>query len=668
MDKKALAIIPRPEVTESHKELLLLVPHMKYLVSAQREVVGNTDTLIVNFFLAENGELKPEFRTFCQDDDYISQDLTTEKTKWRTGAIDSLTGSIYSYRRNFVVASVEDRKKILQFMNDFKEKHSLDWKQSPNNEVECSIDEYQNKIKEWRLKKKHEKEMLAIDEQMNKFGDKPADYEEFVKNTVFKNDNYIFYHAKKKKAYCTGCGKEFEYKKDMNFRHNQVGVCPCCKEEYECKSDGVSRGGLFAVQWSVLLQKYEDEILVRYFCHTKDFRTNYRKPKIQTYENYRTIHTAEKSKDYEWTRFKNTYNYRWCVLKNHYYGWQEPAETVCPRSAYLYNKDLQEAITGSCMKYSSLDIYVDKVIGDRFLAKPWCIDWYLNDYRKKPYLEQFLKVGFYKLTAEVLTEYSMPDFQHGRSILDTLEISNANFKLLREVGNPCWRDVCILKYGQNLSRNELDILSQMQDDKYNKWYEKYIDMKRYTTIYKLNKYIENNKLNKNDYFDYVRWLTEMEYDMRNDFNLYPKNFEKAHDEKSKEYIKFKDKKAKEDLKKFNKFLKEFRKNTKEVDALNLKMLGMFIRLPFNTDELKKEGESLHHCVGTYVDRVMKGETMIFFIRKEEEPDKPYFTLEYKNEKIVQCRGFKNCDMTPEVKAFTSIFEEKMHEYSMQIAS
>jgi len=153
----------------------------------------------------------------------------------------------------------------------------------------------------------------------------------------------------------------------------------------------------------------------------------------------------------------------------------------------------------------------------------------------------------------------------------------------------------------------------------------------------------------------------MGYDMRNEFNLYPKNFKKAHDEKFKEYFKFQNKRAKEDIKRFNKLLKKLRKETSEAEPMNLKIEGLFIRLPENLDELKSEGEFLHHCMGTYRDRVARGETMIFFIRKEAEPDKPYYTLEWKD-RVVQCRGFHNCDMTPEVKAFVEIFQEKMKEY------
>ena len=55
------------------------------------------------------------------------------------------------------------------------------------------------------------------------------------------------------------------------------------------------------------------------------------------------------------------------------------------------------------MKYSAVDIYVDKVVqNDGVLNKPWCIDWYFNAYRKKPFLEQLLKVGFYRLVEAAL--------------------------------------------------------------------------------------------------------------------------------------------------------------------------------------------------------------------------------------------------------------------------
>lgn len=687
MDKRALSAIPRPVLTDKNKEMLLLMPNMSYLATATRQEISGIDTLIINFFRAKKNDLKPEFRTFCQPEDYVTQDLTVDKTKWKTGAIDYLTGYLYWYHNggNIVMASVEERATILGFLYDFKKKNGVkDYQRIMaensvvDTEVYDRIDEYQNTIKEWRLREKQGREKVEIDFHMDKFGNLPDDYRKFVEDKVFDDENYIFYSIAKARAYCTKCGHEFEIRKDGLYhkkiaiaiwndkdqiKHNRTVRCPYCHKYLLCKSEGMGRQKLFAVQWSVLVQKHEDEVLVRYFCHTKDFRGNFRNPKIESSERYRTVHTTEKARDFEWGRFKSTQEIRWCVYKKKGYGYFTPPETVVPRSAVLYNDNLLDMVADTCMKYSAIDIYLDKVVNNsQILNKPWCIDWYINAYRKTPYLEQLLKVGFYKIAQSVLEDLDCPNFKNGRTIMETLHINKLQFNMLRKIGNPSVRDVMILWYAKEIRQEDFDLLRHIHDDRYDKMYEKYLDMRQYTTIYKVDKYINKQRIKHDaDYFDYIGWLEKMGYNMRNEFNLYPKDFEKAHDDKSKEYIKFKDKRAKEDIKRFNKLMKKLRKDTSDVDAMNLRVEGMFVRLPAQLDELKREGEILHHCVGTYVDKVAKGETMIFFIRQESDPDKPFFTLEWKG-RVVQCRGYRNCDMTPEVKAFVNIFQEKMVEY------
>lgn len=685
MDKRALSAIARPALTDKNKEMPLLVSNMCYLATANRQEIGGNDTLIINFFREEEKELKPAFRTFCQMDDYITQDLSTDKIKWKTGAIDYLTGYLYWHQNsgNIVIASVAEREVILSFLQDFRQMHGIDDQKrviphgaAVDCEIENRIDEYQGAIKEWKLQARHKKEKAEIDQHMEKFGELPEDYEQFVKETVFSSENYIFYSRPKERAYCTKCGHDFELRKDGLYhkkiaiwnntdqvKHNRTVRCPYCNSFLMCKSEGMGRQNLFAIQWSVLVQKYSDEVLVRYFCHTKDFRIDFRNPRIESSERFRTVHTIIKSIDFEWCRFKSTQDLRWCYLTNKSYGYCQPSEMTVPRSTVLYNTDLLETVAGTCMKYSAIDIYIDKVVqNDQFLNKPWCIDWYFNSYRKNPYLEQFLKIGFYKLTQAVLKDYDCPKFKNGRTVLETLQVNKLQFNMLRRIGDPSVRDVRILRYAKEIRQEDFDILRYGHDDGYDRMYEKYLDMRQYTTVYKLKKYIDKQRIfHDRDYFDYIRWMEEMGYDMRNEFNLYPKDFKKAHDDKSKEYTRFKDKQAKEDEKRFKRLLAKLRKEAGDVDAMDLKTYGMFIRLPKELDELKREGEILHHCVGTYRDRVAKGDTMIFFIRLESDPDQPFYTLEWKG-RVVQCRGFKNCDMTPEVKAFVNIFQEKMMEY------
>ena len=330
MEKRALSAIQRPALTNKEKEMILLIPNMSYLVTAERIEVAGEDTLVMNFFHAENKELQPAFRTFCQSDDYITQDLTTDKTKWKTGSINVLTGYLYWYKNagNIVMASVKSRETILDFLYDFKMKNQLiDYQRGDtqgrtvvDTEVEARIDEYQDKIKEWKLQKKHEKEMAQIDLKMAEFGEIPSNYLEFVKKTVFDDENYIFYNTAKKTAFCTRCEHEFELTKDKHLyhktigvwnnhdevRHNKTIVCPYCGKYIQCKSDEMGRQKLLAVQWSVLVQKHEEDVLVRYFCHTKDFRKDCRNPEIETREKFRTVHTDKKAMEFEWGRFKTS--------------------------------------------------------------------------------------------------------------------------------------------------------------------------------------------------------------------------------------------------------------------------------------------------------------------------------------------------------------------------
>ena len=58
-------------------------------------------------------------------------------------------------------------------------------------------------------------------------------------------------------------------------------------------------------------------------------------------------------------------------------------------------------------------------------------------------------------------------------------------------------------------------------------------------------------------------------------------------------------------------------------------------------------------MGSYAERVSKGETYIFFIRREEEPDMSWYTLNLDKDmaRVIQNRGIRNCDRTDEIIAF-----------------
>jgi hypothetical protein len=73
-----------------------------------------------------------------------------------------------------------------------------------------------------------------------------------------------------------------------------------------------------------------------------------------------------------------------------------------------------------------------------------------------------------------------------------------------------------------------------------------------------------------------------------------------------------------------------------------------IVIPELPADLAKEGLELHHCVKTYIDRVIEGKTRILFLRDNNEIDKPFFTIELSNSgSIEQVHGFANRNASTE---------------------
>lgn len=66
-----------------------------------------------------------------------------------------------------------------------------------------------------------------------------------------------------------------------------------------------------------------------------------------------------------------------------------------------------------------------------------------------------------------------------------------------------------------------------------------------------------------------------------------------------------------------------------------------IRYPNDVFDLQKEGERLHHCAAEFIKSVMCGNTTILFVRKKQEPEKPFYTMEVKDGYVRQCQGFAN---------------------------
>lgn len=71
--------------------------------------------------------------------------------------------------------------------------------------------------------------------------------------------------------------------------------------------------------------------------------------------------------------------------------------------------------------------------------------------------------------------------------------------------------------------------------------------------------------------------------------------------------------------------------------------GLILRPAESAAEVIREGEVLHHCVGTYVEKYARGDTVICVLRRAVDPESPWRTVEISamTGKLVQDRGLHN---------------------------
>lgn len=80
--------------------------------------------------------------------------------------------------------------------------------------------------------------------------------------------------------------------------------------------------------------------------------------------------------------------------------------------------------------------------------------------------------------------------------------------------------------------------------------------------------------------------------------------------------------------------------------------------PVNSSDLQKEGDTLNHCVASYIKRVVDNECLILFLRDVLSPLESLVTLEIRKNSIVQARGLHNRSITEKERMALCRFAEK----------
>lgn len=712
MDKRKLSAMPRVEATPEMVEMADRMPGIKHMVTA--ELVDDNKILLLNFFEVsklKKGKTEAAFRTFLSSDDYITQDLSVSKVKWITAAFDNMQnfhiwhhewdGNKYLHIPLVFIWSANDKEIMEKFFRSYSRKQ--------DESVWDAIGRFQDEVKDARLAEKHRKVLAPIDLKMEPIGDPPQEFRDWVWEHGMSFSRYgIYKETKKGKAEfeCTYCKKIGTVDRaKMRLRNNEKGECPFCGSRVTYKAKGKMSCQIIDERWFIYVDRQEKGFLLRYFNARRHIRNDsyivgaLNKNRIEEtlYEYSRCFWTfigMKPVKDsYEWGVYHQRGNSRWIPDEG----------KICCMECILYPGNLPQAWEHTPMKYSALEILAQNIPTTAFRYED-AMDVYL----KFPKLEWLCKMGLNQLAKDAVRGFQYSNMvgkidYKADTIYGILGLTKVNTKVLQAIDGNHY-ELRLLQVAQKYG-------IQMKPEQLKEFYETFecntelLKAKnRKISLHKLCRYIEkeserypigdknycrwNYSYNRyterkdprierkqnmaNDWLEYIGWCKELKYDLSNMFIYMPNNFRKVHDRTAEEYKALQDKKAaaekrrreeaaRKELEQTKKAMAEIFKKSEGMDAFSIKGKGLILVVPKSGDEIRAEGEALHHCVGGYVESVAKGETNIFFVRKADEPDKSYFTMEWNHNKIIQCRGMKNCGMPPEVRAFTQVFEKKMQE-------
>ncbi|MGM9647081.1 MAG: PcfJ domain-containing protein [Eubacteriales bacterium] len=155
--------------------------------------------------------------------------------------------------------------------------------------------------------------------------------------------------------------------------------------------------------------------------------------------------------------------------------------------------------------------------------------------------------------------------------------------------------------------------------------------------------VKARKYSPVEWADYISMAKKLKYDLKNPVVVYPKDLKEAHDRASAQMAIRVSEAAK----------KAYKARKVELSHKYCYCDGtFFIRPPFTQEEIIREGKLMHHCVGTYAERHMKGQTDILFMRRCDRPDTPLYTIEIKDGVERQIRGkYNGVVKTAEEKEF-----------------
>ncbi|QNK41586.1 PcfJ domain-containing protein [Caproicibacter fermentans] len=584
------------------------------------------EILAVDIYRLDTGRLVLRF--FSDGKNFIN--YAPEEQNWNTckvsSQLDCWHGDMYATEKALKVV----RKRI----NHNKES-------SYYSGILGEIDTFVEHIHSEKSQKAQERKYALMDRHFSMFPDYPKNLQSFCEKQIFGWTYFFISKINKgsRTAACGHCGQTFTV--DRTIRQGAKGCCPHCKTSGKYYADWQSAPKINKAKICVC-HKSHGNLLIRWTKVLRSFKDHKVTYSFEDY--YRNLYLPVNGKRIIYAYAQESvwpYGYDWYRRKNGYVNYE---------STYLYTSNLRQV-------FSRNYYHVDLAAELRKNCQPIDFPSLLDNLKNIPQTEYFLRLGLYRIAADLDSEidtakpightfsdvlkvskqylplyqkYNISLSEHHIIRLSRTWISEESFLKLRTLKLPFWIHDTIS-----------ELLSKMSFERFVNYFTKQKLQYKKTSIDQLMTW----------YRDYLSMSEQLKIDLNKKSIRFPSNLKEAHDKLSMRFIEVK-----------NQVLDEQFRSAKEALYSELKEYRtdeFQIVLPQSRTDFIREGQALNHCVGNnmYYQNHLKGERMIFFIRKTSEPDKPFFTMELDMKRllILQLYGFGDCHAPSDVTKFANSF-------------
>ena len=591
-------------------------------------------------------EMPGDFRLICSKkrNEFVALDRENKQTRKR---LNNLVYSVAHATVLYPLISERDETVLAAFTG----------RQSNNHQMDALDIWTEQALEDMALKAADERGELRDGDYDLCPAELPEGLTDWIRREVLPKDNRLLYKKGGVSGLCYVCGEKVRKTSGAHFRQGELNTCPNCGADVIAYLHGSDRFHVDYVDNIAAAQLGVDgqTLFVRQWHLNRDPTAKWAQiePFLEEFGRYavRGYRSAKWLHEYKENYCMNAYRYNLNEWKRF------PGMEVFDGSYEFYDGTLTEACRGTRFQYADIMGYLNS----RSKYYPSChnVIRYISDWARYPVMEFLWKAGFHELVHERVRGMNKDSRNairwQRRKLQECFRFPLRLLKLM-PAGKWTMKDVQRLSdlwklQGETLKEAEITELMQMDID-----FRMIEAAAGHATIHKIVKYLgQQQQVHRQPvertYRDYLQECVQMHLNLNDKAVLFPRDLNEAH-QRTMAQIEFEKNKVDQE---------KFRKAAERLEKFAWEQGSLLIRPAREQKELSKEGAALSHCVGGYIKRMADGETAILFIRKTDEPDKPYFTLELQNKRVIQCRTKHNQSYSecPEVKAFVEEWMAKV---------